>query len=115
MKKNRLKQTTSRRGFLLASGAATLGLTAMGSPFPPEAKINQADQDTSNLEAWFDKIKGKHKIVFDSITENEGHQVVWAYTFMATSNKTGTPDDELSAVVVLRNKAIALAMNDATW
>ena len=115
MKKNTLKQTTDRRSFLLATGAATLGLAAIGSPLPLEANVNQDDQDASGLEAWFDRIKGKHKIVFDSMTENDGHQVVWAYTFMTTSNKTGTPDNELSAVVVLRNKAIALAMNDATW
>ena len=49
------------------------------------------------------------------MTDNDGHQVVFAYTFMTTNNKTGTPDEELSAVVVLRSKAIALALNDATW
>lgn len=115
MKKHTLKQTTSRRGFLVATGAATLGLAAMGSPLRLEAEVNQDYQDPSDLEAWFDKIKGKHKIVFDAVTDNEGHQVVWAYTFMASNNKTGTPDQELSTVVVLRNKAIVLAMDDATW
>ena len=115
MKKNTLTQTTSRRGFLVATGAATLGLAAIGSPTRSKAKVNQDYQDTSDLEAWFDKIKGKHKIVFDAMTENEGHQVVFAYTFMMTNNKTGTPDQELSTLVVLRNKAIPLAMSDASW
>src|SRR6267143_335802 len=99
MKKNTLKRITRRRGFLVGTGAATLGLASMGSPILSEAKVNQDYQDTSDLEVWFDKIKGKHKIVFDAVTDNEGHQVVWAYTFMTTNNKTGTPDQELSAVV----------------
>ncbi len=94
--------------------ATTLGL-AIASPLALEAKVDPDQQDTSGLEAWFDKIKGKHKIVFDSMTENEGHQVVFAYTFMTTNNKTGTLDQELSALVVLRNKAIPLAMDDASW
>ncbi len=114
MKKNDLNQTTSRRGFLAATGAATLGL-ATSLPVDAGAKVDQNYQHGSDLETWFDKVQGKHKIVFDAVSENEGHSIVWAYTFMTTNNKTGTPDQELSALVVLRNKAIALALDDAAW
>ena len=108
---------TDRRKFLgsIASTAATLGAAAMGSPFELQANPTKQNQEVSNLETWFNKLNGKHKMVFDAISANDGFQIVWAYTFMETSNQTGTPDNELSALVVLRNKAIAIAMEDRIW
>src|SRR5258706_13931123 len=66
---------------------------------------NQNDPDT-----WFDNIKGKHKIVFDSIGANDGIQIVWAHTFLSTNNQLGIADSDLGVMLVFRNKAIALAM-----
>jgi len=116
MMKNSHNKKSDRREFLgcLAAGAATFGLTAFGARVDSDAAARTA-QDVSQLEGWFSTIKGKHKMVFDAVTANEGFSVIWSYTFMTTNNHTGTADDELTAMVVLRSKAIPLALDDRLW
>jgi intracellular sulfur oxidation DsrE/DsrF family protein len=115
MDSNRNSSSTNRRKFLgtLTSVAAALGLSSV--PSAVGAKANGFIQDPSDLEAWFSRLTGKHKMVFDATSTNDGLPIVYAYNFISTNNKTGTPDDQLSAVVVLRSKAIALAMDNSAW
>ena len=106
---------TNRRSFLgtLATRAAALGLTptlATGGNMP-----ELSNQEGSQLDAWFNSIKGKHRMVFDAVTANDGFSVIWSYTFMTTHNQTGTADNDLTAMVVLRSKAIPLAFEDKVW
>ena len=110
---NNLK--SSRRKFFrsLATGAASIGLWAASIPLVAKPKVEY--QDASDPDAWFNKLKGKHKMVFDAVSANDGYQVVYTYTFLTTNNKTGTPDNEMGAMIVLRSKAIALAMQDIAW
>jgi intracellular sulfur oxidation DsrE/DsrF family protein len=54
-------------------------------------------------------------MVFDAVTANDGFSVIWSYTFMTTHNQTGTADNDLTAMVVLRSKAIPLAFDDKIW
>lgn len=119
MKKNTIISGTNRREFLssLATGAATVSLASLASSLTLQAKPIQLTPtlDVSTQEDWFDKIKGKHKMVFDAVSANEGLSIVWSYTFMTTHNQTGTADGELTAMIVLRSKAICLAMNDTMW
>ncbi|HMG94451.1 MAG TPA: hypothetical protein VK589_30535 [Chryseolinea sp.] len=104
-----------RRSFLgtLATGAAAFSLTpivaAGGNMLTPSG------QEGSQLDAWFHSIKGKHRMVFDAVTANDGFSVIWSYTFMTTHNQTGTADNDLTAMVVLRSKAIPLAFDDKIW
>lgn len=111
------QRKSDRREFLssLATGAVALGLTTVVNTPDLQARPENTFQDTAQLEGWFGKIKGKHKMVFDAVTVNEGYPVIWPYTFMTTNNKTGTPDNELTAMVVLRSKAIPLAMDSKLW
>lgn len=54
-------------------------------------------------------------MVFDAVTANDGFSAIWSYTFMTSNNLTGTPDNDLTAMVVLRSKAIPLALDDKLW
>jgi len=114
--KAKFDQKTDRREFLgtLATGAAALGITSLATTQVSGASGN-GTYDVSQLEDWFSSIKGKHKMVFDAVTANEGFSVIWSYTFMASNNLTGTPDNDLTAMVVLRSKAIPLALDDKLW
>lgn len=105
--------STNRRKFLgkLTSITAIFGLAV---PSQAVAKTNYI-QDPSNLESWFNTLSGKHRMVFDATSTNDGLPIVYAFNFMATNNQTGTPDDQLSALVVLRSKAIVLAMQNSAW
>ncbi len=108
---------SNRRKFLtaLTSVAAALGLSAVPSSVKSKPRVNPLIQDSSPIEAWFNTLTGKHKMVFDATSANDGLPIVYAFNFMSTNNKTGTPDDQLNALVVLRSKAIVLAMDSSAW
>lgn len=106
-----------RRKFFtrLAKVASLLGIATLTPGLKLQAHPTTEFRDTSDLEAWFNKMNGKHKMVFDAVTANEGFQVIWAHIFLETNNQEGVADNELGVMVVLRNKAIALALEDRLW
>jgi hypothetical protein len=105
--------TSSRREFLGALAATTTGVLAAASatgatPLPGDSNVAEA-------ENWMKKIKGKHRIIFDGSEPHDGFPVIWAWAFYNTNNQTGTPDADLTALVVLRHGAIPLAMENRLW
>jgi intracellular sulfur oxidation DsrE/DsrF family protein len=113
-----LSPSTNRRTFLgtLATGAAAMSLAGLTTPFQAIAgntspiAINDEDPD-----AWFNKIQGKHRIVFD-VTEPSGvFPFAWPRVFLLTNAATGTPEKDSSVVVILRHEAIPYAMNSSLW
>ena len=114
MKEQVKTQETSRRNFIttLAAGATTISLTSLSSPLKAATAMAETKNDA---EAWFGKVKGKHRMAFDAPNHHDSMPLAWARVFMTTNNDTGTPDSELGVVVVLRHDAIPLAMVDALW
>ena len=116
MKENDLNSKTPRREFLgsLAAGAATLGISTLASPLDlaasPELSPMAADAD-----GWFDKLKGKHRVVYDVPKPHGVYPFAWPRVFMMTNVNTGTPENDLGVVVVLRHDAIPYAMEDRLW
>jgi hypothetical protein len=107
------KSHPDRREFLgsLAKGAAAIGLTT--TAINTNAALR--NPESSDLDAWFNTIKGKHRMVFDAVSANDGFSVIWSYTFLTSNNQTGSADNDLTAMVVLRSKAIPLAFTDKLW
>jgi intracellular sulfur oxidation DsrE/DsrF family protein len=105
---------SSRRDFLgkLATGAAALGAASM-VPFNVEART--PDYDYSDADEWFNKIKGKHRIVFDATQPHEIMPFAWPKVFLLTNSATGTPEKDCSVVVVLRHAAVGYALNSDIW
>jgi intracellular sulfur oxidation DsrE/DsrF family protein len=106
--------SNSRRKFMEAMAAGAAGLSFLSSPI----LANNVQPDLAlveDAEAWFKKIKGKHKIVYDAPEPHDGFPIIWSWVFYKTNNATGTPDNELTAVVVLRHSAIPIAMEDKLW
>ncbi len=115
-----LKETKNRRGFIgtLATGAAALGLATLASPFklqaqqkPPKAPVKA----TNPADEWFNKIHGKHRMIYDSPHPNEVFPFAWPRVFLMTNSATGTPENDCSVVVVLRHASIGYAMEDRLW
>jgi intracellular sulfur oxidation DsrE/DsrF family protein len=102
----------SRRNFMGAMAGAA-GLSLLSSPMFGAAPLDAGTVE--DAETWFKKVKGKHKIVYDATEPNDGFPIIWSWVFYQTNNQTGTPDNELTAVVVLRHGAIPLAMEDKLW
>ena len=106
-------------GWLGASGA----LAAAGVPLTrvegsvvrgqPEPLVPvSADWDM----AWVERVTGKHRAVFDSPELSEGAGLFRACLWRDQYKEVyGTAREEMSAVLVIRHAAIALAMNDAYW
>lgn len=118
MQLNNSKLTTNRRGFLgtLALGAGAMSIASLSMPVSVAAESEKIsfppDEDP---DAWFNKIKGKHRIVFDTTGPHEIFPFAWPRVFMMTNTMTGTPENKCSEVIILRSKAIPYAMEDRLW
>jgi intracellular sulfur oxidation DsrE/DsrF family protein len=111
MKTNTLP--TSRRDFINKLAVGATGVLATASVFATPSF--QVSASVSDAEEWMKKIKGKHKIIYDAPEPHNGFPVIWSWVFYQTNNQTGTPDNDLTALVALRHNAIPLAMEDRLW
>ena len=106
---------TPRRGFLgrIAATAAAAGLGGfIPSRLAAETKESAADP---KLEAWFGKIKGKHRQIFDAPEPNSGMVAIWPRVYMNTMNATYPGSGGTTAVVILRHGGLPLAFQDHLW
>jgi hypothetical protein len=106
---------TPRRGFLgrIAAAAAIAGLGGVvPSRLTAEIVPGGASLDPA-LDAWFAKIQGKHKMIFDAPEPNSGLVAIWPRVYLNTM--AATWPGPATAVVILRHGALPLALNDAVW
>jgi hypothetical protein len=106
---------TARRGFLgsIAAAAAAVGLNgAIPSRLAAETVHGERSLDAA-LDAWFGKIKGKHKMIFDAPEPNNGMVAIWPRVYLNTMEATWP--GQTTAVVILRHDGLALALGDAVW
>src|SRR5215213_26724 len=116
MESNDLNLNTNRRAFIgtLATGAAAMTIGSLAAPLQTMARETQFPKD-DDPDAWFNKLKGKHKIVFDVTEPNGVMPFAWPRVFLVTNTMTGTPEKDSNVVVILRHDAIPYAMNDSLW
>ena len=119
MKKDILHAPTHRREFLgaLAIGATAFGAVSLAFPLQLKAKSINENKEISpeDADAWFAKIKGKHRIVFDATHPKEIFPFAWPRVFLITNESTGSPAKDCSVVVILRHDAIPYAFEDGLW
>lgn len=121
MKDNKENKSEPRRGFLrnIGAGAAALGLASITSSFTMTKEKATSSTVTSfgkdPADAWFDKVKGTHRVVFDATRPHEIMPFVWPRIFLMTNAATGSPESDCGVVVVLRHEGIGYAFNDKTW
>lgn len=112
------QQSTPRREFLgaLTTGVASLGMATFMNPQPAVANPELvAGSNIHEADAWFNDIRGKHKVVFDATRPHEMLPFAWPRVFLLTNAATGTPEANNSVVVVLRHYAIPYAFEDRIW
>lgn len=106
-----------RRDFL---ARVATGAVAGVLPFTPDVLRGlEAERPGGPSEwdlSWVDRIKGKYRAVFD-VPEIEGGHGVWRASMWGKQCQgvLGAQPDDVSAVIVLRHKAIVLAMQQAFW
>lgn len=108
----------TRRGFLESVAVNAAAFAVLPSSLlanPPGGFTSIGHSDDWDL-SWADKLKGKHRAVFDCAEPESGYGVwrasAWAGQYMDVMK--AAPQD-LSTVIVLRHNAIILAMNQAFW
>jgi len=109
---------SNRRRFLgrLASGAAAIGATTLMDPMHLVAAMPAASPaDQKSLDAWFGKLRGKYRQVFDCMMPDGGIPLAWARVFLMTNKAVGVAENNCSAVVILRHESIPLAMESRLW
>lgn len=110
-----------RRKFIgsLAAGAAAIGLSALPSTLKAAPVENEPYNDPDDPDAWFKKVKGKHRMVFDVRDPLHGHEAIlpfaWPRVFLLTNAATGTPEKENTVIVVLRHNGIPYALESRLW
>jgi len=116
------EQALSRRGFIgkITAGAATLGLSMLASPLQASVKHAKSNNDNTltrpdEPDAWFNQIKGKHRIVYDAAEINGMMPFAWPRVFLMTNEMTGTPGNDCGVLVVLRHEAIPYALGNEVW
>jgi hypothetical protein len=104
----------SRREFLgkIVAGTAA-GLTTLAVPMA--SKATSVVGTGGDADAWFKKAKGAHRIVYDAPEPHNGWPFIWSWVFYVTSNNSGTPDSDMTAMVVMRHNAIPFGMQDSLW
>src|SRR2546427_9470072 len=112
--------TTHRRGFLgrLAAGAAAVGLGGLFAPLAAAAQPRARGDISSNpdFEKWLDSMMGKHRQVVDATNTRENFSLTMTFVWLMTQRETyGLEDADLSAVLVMRHSAIAMALSDDVW
>jgi hypothetical protein len=120
MKQGSIYERTPRRDFIgkVAAGAAAFSMASIAPLALHAAPLTEMANNTSPSETpdeWFDKIKGKHRIVFDSTHPAGIFAFAWPRVFLLTNEKTGTPASDCGVVVVLRHSAIPFAMQHSLW
>jgi intracellular sulfur oxidation DsrE/DsrF family protein len=116
MKRNDETTSTNRRGFIgtMATGAVALGIGTFATPLQALSKTTPK-VDENEADAWFDKVKGKHRIVFDVVKPNEMMPFAWSRVFLMTNEATGTKEKDNGVVVILRHSGIPYAIADNMW
>jgi intracellular sulfur oxidation DsrE/DsrF family protein len=102
---------------MLAKSAAIFGISSLGSPLLLKAGTENGQEAglPDDPDKWFDKIKGRHRIVFDATQPKEIFPFAWPRVFLLTNEKTGSPATDCGVVVVLRHNAITYAFEDRLW
>lgn len=104
-----------RRGFIgsVAAAAVGLGMTALTSD-RALAEAGGSRAADAQLEAWFGKLTGKHRVVFDAPAVNGGMPMVWPRVFLMTTDAT-YPGEGSSAMVIARHEGLPLVLQDSIW
>lgn len=112
-----LSRTLHRRGFLGSLAATTaVGIAAVSNPLRLAAEQKKAMPSTNaGFDAWLNRIKGKHKQVFDAPSINGGLPLAWPRVFQMTNEEVGVSTKDLTAVLILRHDAIPIGMHNDLW
>jgi intracellular sulfur oxidation DsrE/DsrF family protein len=101
---------TDRRSFITALAALTAGGGAtLATAAPPP-------QQSPASDAWLDKLKGKHKQLFDAPDPDGGTLLRHARGYLDVwRDAYGVPERDVNLVVTLYGRTMPLGLQDEMW
>ncbi len=111
-----MNHPNSRRRFLgnLAAGTTLAGFSTISHVLEASTPIDT--KLVGEADAWLKEgIKGSHRIVYDGPEPHQAFPIIWTWAFYLSNNQTGTTDDDMTGMCVLRHNAIPFAMKDELW
>ena len=121
MSERRSSSSHARRLFLsrFGAGVGALGAGALvTSTAQAQSGSSQRWQPARHdLDDWYDRIPGKHRMVFDTTTPdglNMAMQFSTAF-YEANGDGYGLADSDLAVILVVRFRSTAFGYNDAIW
>lgn len=117
-----MTDSTPRRQFVgrVLGGAAAMAaapLVSLSEAAEAQATTPGAapQQDAWDM-SWVNRIKGEHRMVFDSPEISEGLGMSQVRSWMAgTAEVYGARDDQMTAVLVIRHAGVPMVMGDSWW
>jgi hypothetical protein len=110
---------TERREFLRQASLLAAGSVAAGSVAanPLLAQGAPAAQPTQQFDmSWTDRVTGRYKMAFDAHQISGGVCLHQARVFLSGYKTVFNLDDkDLTAVIIIRHAAIAMALGDEVW
>jgi intracellular sulfur oxidation DsrE/DsrF family protein len=112
-------QPAKRRWFLKGLGVGAAG-SALAAAVPAAAQSAESERwqpVRHEQDDWLDGVPGKHRVVFDTTT-NEGMAAAILFAtnyFNVNRSAYGLQDSDLAVVIVARHKSTGFAYNDAMW
>jgi intracellular sulfur oxidation DsrE/DsrF family protein len=114
--------SSERRSFLtrLKRGAASIAALAMGGAAMAQVKSAPAprwEPTRHDKDDWMDEIPGKHRLVFDTITEDRLRDaLLFANNFMIVNRaEYSLENKDLAIVIVLRHLSTSFGYNNEMW
>jgi intracellular sulfur oxidation DsrE/DsrF family protein len=111
-----MNKLNSRRKFLgnLVAGTSLAGFSSISHVLEATTPIDVSL--VADAESWIKQgVKGSDRIVYDGPEPHDGFPIIWTWAYYLTNNQTGTTDDDMTGVCVLRHNAIPFAMKDDLW
>lgn len=117
-----IPSTPERRSFFtrLNAGAASLAAVAIGGVAMAQEKSAPRERwepARHEKDDWFDKLPGKHRLVFDTTKHDGlGEALLFANNFIRV-NRTdyGLQSSDLAVIIVVRHRSTPFGYNDAMW
>lgn len=104
---------TQRRDFLKQASLLAAGTVAVGQALEAQAAPAQA---RAYDMSWTTRVTGKYRMAYDSPEIAGGVVFHQARSFLSGyATVYGLTDADLSAVIILRHKGVAMACGDAVW
>jgi intracellular sulfur oxidation DsrE/DsrF family protein len=111
-------EPAKRRWFLKGLGIGAAGSALSAVPAAAQsAESGRWQPARHEQDDWLDGVPGKHRVVFDTTT-NEGmaSAILFATNyFIVNRSSYGLQDSDLAVVIVARHSSTAFAYNDAMW